>query len=136
MTVKTPARTQRIDKWLWYARFFKTRSLAGKAVTDGAVRLTRLDQTQRVVRASFAIQPEDTLAFAKGKKLFIVRINLCATRRGPASEAQLLYEDLSPPPPAKDEKAAAHRTNFERDQGAGRPTKKDRRELERLRTDL
>lgn len=123
-------KTQRLDKWLWCARFFKTRSLAAKAASDGNIRLTRNDQTIRISKAAYNIQAEDTLAFTRGERLLIVKILCCATRRGPAIEAQTLYEDLSPPPPPKPEKTIKP---FERESGAGRPTKKDRRALDDLR---
>lgn len=126
----TEKQTQRIDKWLWCARFFKTRTLAGKAVAAGDIRVTRGADTQRVGKPSFSIQPEDTLAFSRGQKLFIVKVQSLATRRGPAPEAQALYEDHSPPPPPKREKPAIP---FEREEGAGRPTKKERRALDQLR---
>ncbi|WP_306253346.1 RNA-binding S4 domain-containing protein [Parvularcula sp. IMCC14364] len=136
MTEATAQTSQRIDKWLWCARFFKTRSLAGKTVTAGGMRLTRNDQTHRITKASFCVQPEDTLAFTKHDQLFIVRINACALRRGPAPEAQALYEDLSPPPPKKTDPKVSGSQDFEREKGAGRPTKKDRREMEKIRQDL
>ncbi|MCI5045498.1 MAG: RNA-binding S4 domain-containing protein [Aquisalinus sp.] len=128
--------SQRIDKWLWCARFFKTRSLAGKAVAAGDMRLTRGEQTQRIIKASFSVQQDDTIAFTRHTRLFIVRVKSCALRRGPAPEAQALYEDLSPPPPPKPEKNLAAVSNFEREKGAGRPTKKDRRDLEKVRQEL
>lgn len=126
----TEQTTQRIDKWLWCARFFKTRTLAGKAVNAGDMRVTRGDSTQRVAKASFCIQPEDTLSFTRGERLFIIRIASLAGRRGPAPEARALYEDQSPPPPPRPERQPAA---FEREKGAGRPTKKDRRALDDLR---
>ncbi|NHK27052.1 RNA-binding S4 domain-containing protein [Parvularcula flava] len=124
--------TQRIDKWLWCARFFKTRTLAGKAVSAGDIRVTRAGNTQRVAKASFCIQPGDTLSFTRGERLFIIEIASTATRRGPAPEARALYDDQSPPPPPRKEKPAVP---FAREQGAGRPTKKDRRALDQLRED-
>lgn len=136
MTNSQETVSQRIDKWLWCARFYKTRSLAGKAVSGGGIRLTRNEQTQRVTKASFCIQSNDTLAFTKGERLFIIRINDCATRRGPAPEARLLYEDLSPPPPPKEENTQKAITGFQREKGTGRPTKKDRRELDKLKSDV
>ncbi|MCI5045926.1 MAG: hypothetical protein MRY59_00370 [Aquisalinus sp.] len=128
--------SQRIDKWLWCARFFKTRSLAGKAVAAGDMRLTRGEQTQRITKASFSVQQDDTIAFTRHARLFIIRVKSCALRRGPAPEAQALYEDLSPPPPPKPEKNLAAVGNFEREKGTGRPTKKDRRDLEKVRQEL
>ena len=125
------AASQRIDKWLWQARFFKTRSLASKFVSDGHVRLARGNGTQRADKPSAAIRPGDTLVFTANDRLRIVRVVSCAERRGPASEAQALYDDQSPPPP----KTGTPLKAFTRDKGAGRPTKKDRRALSALKSD-
>ena len=117
----SPPETQRIDKWLWCARFFKTRSLAAKFVSASQMRLTRDGVTQRVEKSSFSVRSEDELAFSIGERLKVIKVIQCGARRGPAAEAQTLYEDNSPPLPPKAEKPAAV---FERDKGAGRPTKK------------
>lgn len=124
-----PVAGQRIDKWLWCARFFKTRSLASKFVAGGGVRLTRAAATQRIEKSSALIRPGDSLAFALGERLRIIEILALAARRGPAAEAQTLYNDVSPPPDrAKTAMSPA------REKGAGRPTKKDRRALEALKS--
>ena len=120
---------QRVDTWLWHARLFKTRTLAATIVSAGKVRLTRNEATQRITKSSHMVRPGDTLTFPKGKVIRIVRIEALATRRGPAPEAQALYEDLTPPPPPK---AETPRPVGEREAGAGRPTKKDRRALDKL----
>ncbi|WP_417267276.1 RNA-binding S4 domain-containing protein [Celeribacter baekdonensis] len=112
----------RLDKWLWYARFFKTRSLAAKIVTGGHVRVN----ANKVSKASTAVGAGDVLTFAQGNHIRVVKLIACGTRRGPAPEAQALYQDLSPPvghvPGDKDYVPPAPK--FE---GKGRPTKKDRR---------
>ncbi|WDI31635.1 RNA-binding S4 domain-containing protein [Hyphococcus flavus] len=123
--------SQRIDQWLWRARFFKTRTLASKFVNDGNVRLTRNDNTTRIDKSSANIRAGDTLVFTRNDRLRIIVILECASRRGPASEAQALYDDKSPPPPTKPARPVAP---FEREKGAGRPTKKDRRALTALKT--
>ncbi|MGE0408386.1 MAG: RNA-binding S4 domain-containing protein [Amphiplicatus sp.] len=121
--------SQRIDKWLWRARLFKTRSLAAKIVSSGSVRLTRGGTTRRVDKASFAVSAGDRLAFMSGPRLRLVEILACADRRGPAAEARLLYADHSPPSaPAFGAPALA-----QRDKGAGRPSKKDRRAIDELK---
>ena len=130
-----PPDTQRIDKWLWCARFFKTRSLAGKAVSAGGFRLTRHDQTQRVSKPGFNVQPNDRIAFTRGERLFVVKVESCARRRAPASEAQTLYEDLSPPPPPKPDRVSSAGSGV-REKGSGRPTKKERREIAKLRDEI
>lgn len=79
----------RADKWLWYARFFKTRSLAAKAVAAGL----RLNG-QRQTKPSVALRPGDVLTFSQGRQVRVIRMLAPGTRRGPASEAQALYDDL------------------------------------------
>jgi len=114
------APTLRLDKWLWQARFFKTRSLAAKVVQSGAV---RIDGT-RVTKPAHALRPGDTLTFAQARRIRVVTVVLLGDRRGPAAEAQTLYDDLSPPPDPSP--AAAPRTGPP-------PSKKERRELDRIR---
>ncbi len=123
--------TQRLDRWLWCARFFKTRTLASKFVSDGNVRVTRAEATQRADKASFSVRPGDVLVFTRGARLRIITVEACAERRGPAAEAQTLYTDQSPPPPPKGETTP---TPFAREKGAGRPTKKDRRALDAVKS--
>lgn len=117
---------ERIDKWLWQARIFKTRSLAAKAVNDGSVRLTREGNTTRVEKASANVKPGDRLAFLLGNRLRVLEVLACGARRGPAAEARLLYADHSPPKEAVEPPIAP------RDKGAGRPTKRDRRDIDRF----
>ncbi|WOI54080.1 RNA-binding S4 domain-containing protein [Parvularcula sp. LCG005] len=121
----------RIDRWLWHARMFKTRSIAARAVADHGIRLTRSGQTQRVEKASFNVRPGDTLAFTRGPQLVVVEVRALGERRGPAPEAQALYIDHSPPPLPRPVRAPIP---FERAAGAGRPTKKDRRALDAVQT--
>jgi len=113
----------RLDKWLWHARFFKTRGLARKHVADNGVRVNG-EPTSKPARA---VGPGDVLTFAVGRRVRIARILAVGARRGPAPEAQALYEDLSPPPPERalgDAKMTA----------GARPTKRDRRSLDKLRS--
>ncbi|MFQ5562293.1 MAG: RNA-binding S4 domain-containing protein [Parvularculaceae bacterium] len=125
------AASQRIDKWLWCARFFRTRSVAAKFVAGGGVRLTRAAATQRIEKPSALVRPGDSIAFALGPRLRVIEICALADRRGPASEARALYNDNSPPPPLKRETV---RSAGVREKGAGRPTKKDRRALDALKS--
>lgn len=83
----------RIDKWLWQARFFKSRGLAAKICERGRIRLNR----QPVSKPHQRIRVGDVLTFPQGKLVRVVRIAALGIRRGPAPEAQTLYEDLSPP---------------------------------------
>lgn len=119
----------RIDKWLWHARFFKSRTLAGKFCQAGKVRLN----DQPVAKAHVQVGADDVLTFAKGNLIKVVKIIDVGTRRGPAVEAQALYEDLSPPPPKKTERIPAPAIAGEREPGAGRPTKTERRAIDKLR---
>ncbi len=113
-----PGETQRLDQWLWHARFFKTRSLATKLVSGGHV---RVDGT-RVSKPAYALRAQTTLTFPQAKQIRVIRVEALATRRGPAPEAQALYTDLTPEQPKKNDLPPNPR--FE---GKGRPTKKDRR---------
>ncbi len=84
----------RLDKWLWWARFFKTRTLAAKVVSSGVrVNGVRTDKPKTLVR------PGDTLTFAQNRDVRVIRVEELGVRRGPAAEAQALYEDLDPPKP-------------------------------------
>jgi ribosome-associated heat shock protein Hsp15 len=83
----------RADKWLWQARFFKTRALAAAAVEKGRMRLN----SQRFAKPGQRLRPGDVLTFAQGSVIRVVRVRALGERRGPASEAQTLYEDLDPP---------------------------------------
>jgi ribosome-associated heat shock protein Hsp15 len=117
----------RLDKWLWFARFFKSRSLAAARVAAGDVRVNG----ERVTKRATTISPGDVLTFSQGRVVRIVEVVAIGTRRGPAPEAQALYSDMSPPPLPK-ETPVPQNPRFE---GKGRPTKKDRRkgDLSRLR---
>ena len=116
----------RIDKWLWHARFFKTRTLAAATVSAGHVRLN----SAKVAKPAQAVAAGDVLTFAQGDRVRVIRILAHGIRRGPASEAQALYEDLTPPAPAREDVPAAPQP-----QDGGRPTKRDRRifDLDRRR---
>ena len=122
------ADTRRLDVWLWYARFQKSRTLAAKLVAEGRVRING----ERTAKPSHTVRAGDLLTFPAGNRIRLVRIVDLGNRRGPAPEARLLYEDLTPaaPPPGD---AAAPLPAEERPRGAGRPTKRDRRDTDRLK---
>jgi ribosome-associated heat shock protein Hsp15 len=82
---------QRLDKWLVYARFVKHRSLAAHLIEDGKVRVNR----ERAQKCSQAVKPEDVLTIAIGNSVKVVKVLGEAERRGPASDARQLYEDLT-----------------------------------------
>ncbi len=111
----------RLDKWLWQARFFKTRTLAAKQVGGGLVRVNGA----RVTKPAFGVGVDDVLTFAQARQIRVVRILALGTRRGPASEARALYADLAPP-----ERSARAPVR-----AGARPTKKDRRRLDAWRDD-
>ena len=96
MTAEGPER-QRLDKWLWYARILKSRTLAQKFIATGAVRVGK----ERVTSPDQRIGPGTVLTFVLHERIRVLRVLGAGTRRGPASEAQALYEDLSPETPPK-----------------------------------
>jgi ribosome-associated heat shock protein Hsp15 len=83
--------SQRLDKWLWCARFFKTRALAATLSAAGRFRVNRMV----VAKAHYAVRVGDVLTFPQGRDIRVVRILALSDRRGPASEARLLYADLT-----------------------------------------
>ncbi len=115
----------RIDKWLWAARFFKTRSLASKAVTGGKVHLNG----QRV-KAAKAVSVDDTIIIRKGQLEFEITVLGLSGKRGPATVAQTLYEESSDSI-TKREQERQERSLFYAGQTmpAKRPGKKDRRKI-------
>lgn len=117
---------QRIDKWLFFARVIKSRTLAGKFAAAGNVRVNR----EKVDQASFLVKPGDVLTIALERRILVLKILGCGNRRGPAPEAQLLYEDITPKPT---EASKAETVAAEREPGSGRPTKRDRRKTDQFR---
>lgn len=119
----------RVDKWLWYARILKTRTLAATCVKSGRVRLNQ----EKISSPSRAVGAGDVLTVTLQRQIKVLKILSIASRRGPAPEAQLLYEDLSPIVPKSDPLNRPAKQAV-REEGAGRPTKKQRRELSRFRS--
>ena len=113
-----------MDKWLWAARFFKTRSLAAAACAGGKV-----DVNDGAAKPARLVRVGDLLRLTQGGDKRILKVQALADTRGPAPVARALYEDLTPPAPPGARQAPASW----RPPGAGRPTKRARRELERLR---
>ena len=111
-----PAPKIRLDKWLWHARFFKTRGLSAKLVSGGHVRVN----SQKVGKPAHAVGPGDVLTFPQARRVRVIRIVAVGERRGPAPEARTLYEDLSPVPADVPPNPAY--------EGKGRPSKKARRD--------
>lgn len=111
----------RLDKWLWYARFFRTRSLAAKACAAHRLRING----EVVSKTHATVKPGDVLTFPLGPHIRIIEILALGKRRGPAPEARTLYNDLSPPEPAQRRALAGD--------GSGRPTKAGRRAIMRFK---
>jgi ribosome-associated heat shock protein Hsp15 len=107
----------RLDKWLWHARFCRSRTLAAKLAGAGKVRIAG----QPVFKAHHGVKPGDVLTFPLGPHIRTVRVLALGERRGPAPEARRLYEDLAPP-------SGAGRASA----GGQRPTKSERRAIDRL----
>src|SRR5215468_8270260 len=114
----------RIDKWLWAARFFKSRTLAASACSGGKV-----DVNGDAAKPSKVIRPGDLLHVTLPRGRRIVRVALLSERRGSGTLAATLYEDLTPPPPPREERVPPP---VYRPRGAGRPTKRERRRIGRL----
>ncbi len=124
-----PIRKERLDKFLFYSRALKSRTLAQKVIETGAVRVN----SERTDRSDLKVGAGDVLTMSLHGRIVVWRILDCGSRRGPAAEAQGLYEDLSPPALPKAELSPYEAAIAPRGEGAGRPTKKERRETDRLR---
>jgi ribosome-associated heat shock protein Hsp15 len=115
----------RVDKWLWAARVFKTRSLAGAACDGGKV-----DVNDEAAKPARRVRAGDLIAVSlpRGRRR-ILKVAAIGDRRGSAEVAKVLFEDLTPPEPPRQRLAPPPR----REPGSGRPTKRERRDIERLR---
>ncbi|MCE1235349.1 MAG: RNA-binding S4 domain-containing protein [Hyphomicrobiales bacterium] len=118
---------QRIDRWLWHARVVKTREGAKALVEGGHVRVDR----ERETKAGAAVKPGQVLTVTLPGRVVVLRVRGFVERRGSAEVARTTYEDLSPPPPPREPRVETASVG-ERDPGAGRPTKRDRRSIDRL----
>ncbi|MDR0847805.1 MAG: RNA-binding S4 domain-containing protein [Propionibacteriaceae bacterium] len=114
----------RVDAWLWTVRFFKSRSMATTACRAGKVRVNG-----GIVKASHEVKVGDKVAWRDALRPREVEVLALLPRRVGAPEAALAYVDFSPPLPTKEERGALP----QRDRGAGRPEKRDRRDLDNLR---
>jgi ribosome-associated heat shock protein Hsp15 len=133
------ASAQRLDKWLWFARLAKTRTQAAALVTEGRVRVNR----ERVDKPAMTLKAGDVVTATVHRSVRVLKVTGFIGRRGPAAEASQIYEELTPAsdrtkahaaiapgsvsqPPV----GAAHAV---RRPGSGRPTKRERRDLDRLK---
>lgn len=132
-----PALTQRLDKWLWCARLAKTRTQAAALVTGGKIRINRVktDKPSHTVRAG------DVITASLGPRVKVLKIVAIAERRGSADLARHLFEDLTPPVSQTADVRGHLGTGTDperpaaRAPGSGRPTKRERRQLDRLKSD-
>lgn len=118
----------RLDKWLWAARFFKTRTLATDAITGGKVLLNGAR-----VKASRELKTEDRLEISNGESHWQVTVKALSDKRGPAPEARLLYDESAESISARE--AQRENRKLVIDPAAdlhGRPTKRDRRQIRRF----
>ena len=118
----------RLDKWLWAARFFKTRTLAVEAITGGKVHLNG-----NRIKPGHGVTTGDQLRIRKGPYEFIVQVKELSTRRGPASVAALLYEETPESRATRDQLAELHRLSaLATPHTDRRPNKKQRRQISRF----
>jgi ribosome-associated heat shock protein Hsp15 len=118
----------RLDKWLWAARFFKTRSLAQQAIAAGRVKLN-----DARVKAAHELKPGDAVAVRVGELEWRVEVKALSDRRGPAEEARKLYQETEASRLERERRGDLRRWGAEPAASLkGRPTKRDRRRLEDL----
>lgn len=122
-----PGDGQRIDRWLWHARVVRTRILAAGLAESGRVRVNG----QRIKAPARTVREGDVLTIALGNAVKVLRVAGFTERRGSASDAIRLYEALSEPVAPRSAPRPPNAPS--RDPGSGRPTKRDRRALDRMR---
>ena len=122
--MKEAEESQRIDKWLWHARFVKTRGLAQKLVTSGKVRV----DSEKISNASRKIRPSNVLTLTLDREIKIIEVTGIPQRRGPYSEAQSFYNDLSPPKETDTSKIIS-KENRPIEERNPRPSKRQRRQI-------
>ncbi|TCK80721.1 RNA-binding S4 domain-containing protein [Albibacterium bauzanense] len=118
----------RIDKYLWSIRLFKTRSLATDACNAGKVKLNGQN-----IKPAYAVKVGDTFQVQKGIERKIIKVTGLLKQRVDAKTAVQFYQDLTPEEETQAYKSAFNMPILKRDRGAGRPTKRDRREIDNLR---
>ncbi|MBF0590391.1 MAG: RNA-binding S4 domain-containing protein [Magnetococcales bacterium] len=122
--------TLRLDKWLWCARFYKTRRLSTEAINGGHVRLNG-----HPAKPAKNVKVNDKIVLRKEIYSWTIRVLIIPTRRGPATEAATLYLEDEESRAARQEMAELRRMQptIQMDRGSGRPTKRDRRAMNRIR---
>jgi ribosome-associated heat shock protein Hsp15 len=114
---------QRLDKWLWFARVMKSRTLAAELVVQGKVRVNRV----RAGKPSQIVRRGDILTIVVRGKIRVLRVVATGERRGPPSEAEQLYDAIADASPAGEGRVTGHQS------GGARPTKRDRRRIDKLK---
>ena len=136
MVSTDPGSSQRLDQWLWFARITKSRTLAQGLIERGKVRVNRI----KIDKPSTWVKPGDVLTLVVGRTVRSLEILAIGTRRGPATEARHLFNDLTPPPPPHTSRETIVRAipkdgpTAVRAEGAGRPTKRERRQIDKLKS--
>ena len=121
----------RLDKWLWAARFFKTRSLAQQAIESGRVKLN-----EQRVKPAHVVKLSDSVSVRLGELDWHVQVKGLSDKRGPAEQARKLYEETEASKAERERRKGMKKFAQEPAAGMkGRPTKRDRRRLERLTSD-
>lgn len=136
------AGAQRLDKWLWFARVAKTRTLASGLVADGKVRVNR----QKVSKPAHGVRVGDVVTVSVARGVRVLKIEATGTRRGPATEARTLYEEIVALPQGRSAVSAGGAAGAAGEAaagggdaaevsagGGGRPTKRERRQIDRLK---
>ena len=124
----------RLDKWLWFTRVIKSRTMAAGLIESGKARVNR----EKVAKPSHGVKIGDVVTLVIGQRVRVLEVAALGTRRGPSTEAVLLYNDLTPPETRVPELSANSSDPAPaapapaRDRGLGRPTKRDRRLTDRL----
>jgi ribosome-associated heat shock protein Hsp15 len=129
-----PAASQRLDKWLWCARLAKTRTQAAALVSGGKIRINRI----KTDKPAYAVKVGDVITASLGPKVRVLAVTAVGDRRGSAEVARLLFDDLTVPviPTVSDPLPGAASQSGRRESGAGRPTKRDRRLIDRLKDEF
>jgi ribosome-associated heat shock protein Hsp15 len=128
-SVASAAASQRLDKWLWCARLAKTRTQAAALVSGGKIRINRV----KTEKPAHAVKVGDVITASLGPKVRVLAVKAIGDRRGSAEIARLLFDDLTPVPAPSENAQPSTGSSGHRDSGTGRPTKRDRRLIDRLK---
>ena len=124
-----PVGTQRLDKWLWFARVVRTRTASAELVSRGKVQINGV----KITKPGHVVKLDEVVTVILQEKLRLLRVAGFAERRGNAEAAATLFVDLTPRPTAPTPETSHEPKQGQRDAGSGRPTKRQRRDLDRLK---